>query len=173
MKIHLSSKIHSSLPQKQAAQKAFTRLLGNIAYESAMAARRKIPRDFKLKRRWIVQGIRFERPKGGLVAKVYSLDGLMAKHEQGAWFAHRSLVQSHFLQSKGRFRSESPAGLLSRNNYFINERGIFERLAQKKLRSWYHFAPTRHYSARLKLQETAQQTASQMVHNAARYMRIT
>jgi hypothetical protein len=153
-------------------RQGFSRLLGTVAYEAAMSARRKIPRDFKLKRPWIVQGIRFEKPRTEFSAKVFSLDPLMEKHEEGASFYTRALIQSRYLQARGRYRSDQPRQLLERPSYFINDRGIFERRPQNKLRSWYRFSSSRHYSSRLKLKETVEETASLIVRDASRYMVI-
>lgn len=170
--ISIEGKIHGTSELQNSVRKSLARLLGDIAYESSQETRRQIPKNFHLKRSWVVQGIRFERPKTNFVAKVFSLDPLMIKHEEGLNFHSKSLVQARFLQRTGRRLSEKPASLLSRRSYFINDRGIFQRLSHDKLKSWYHPTSSRHYIKRLGLRETVERTAEAMLKNSHNYIDI-
>lgn len=171
--LKLSAKVKGVGGIQLKLRKSLSKVIGDIAYEAAIETKRLMPSRFRLRRQWIVRGIRFLRPRRGeLVAKVFSLDQFMEKQEEGASLFDRALVQSRFLQNRGRFLGDRPRELLTRRNYFIDERGLFERLEGHKLRSWYHYAVSRHYTVRLKLRETTEMVARRISSQADRYLVI-
>ncbi len=160
----VSTDIKGLTKTQQLIRKSISRLVGDIAYYSFAEIRRQIPTRFRLRRQWIVQGIRFQRPKGdGHEALVYSLDHLMEKHEFGSSFNNRALVQSRFLQDRGRKQGDTPKELLKLNKHFFkNERGLFQRVEGKKLRPWYRYTFHRSYHERLRMRESVKTIASRM-----------
>ena len=161
--MRVSGKFFDPKLASRATAKSLRQLLGDIARESCFAVRRVIPRNFRLRRDWIVRGIRYEAPRGEeLRARVLTLDTLLEKHEEGASFHDKAMVQARFLYEKGRTRTERPKILLGRKSFFALERGIFERVGRAHLRTWYVRTGHRDYHERLHMLETVNRIAGQM-----------
>lgn len=162
MQINVNTKIDLSQIkdyEKKHIPFVLAKTLTQLARESAFEVRRQLPERFRLRRKaFITSGIRYEKAtKQNLEAKVIELDKLMRKQEEGpSYTGKRFLIPRKWLVLRSEIiRSyEKPKRLLERANYFINEKGVWERRPNGEAKGWYIFVNQKSYDKRLGLYDT-------------------
>ncbi len=168
MQIDVSTKLDLSQLkdyEKKHIPFVLAKTLTQLARESAFEARKQLPQRFRLRRSaFLKSGIRYEKAtKQSLEAKVIELDELMRKQEEGpSYTGKRFLIPRKWLVIRSEIirADERATRLLERANYFIDERGVWERKANGDAKGWYIFVDQKSYDERLGLLENAQKVVN-------------
>lgn len=159
------------------ARFACARALTRTATDAQKEVRAEIPRRFRLRRRWIVQGIRTERAtKNELVAKVVSRDWFMKFQEEGGTrrpqASKRMVVpvddrtRARRLKNRKQNRADDRAGAMGyKGAFYVRFKDGHEAIAKRRgkkrfpLVILYHLEPKVETPARFEMTDTVRETA--------------